>query len=177
MMNSKTVRQILEVLALFRVKHANGDPLTVARQEAIREVARRYGVAYQTIEDACRRRLGFDEVSQFDTLLQDWVGGEYLPLMNQLTSRASSVTHTEIATFFRQHASPTERQQDVLTTGADSTPHEEVTVSVSQREARKLRAIAEIKGIDERTFFNQIVSRAIRDETRAFAQALLRDSE
>ncbi len=55
--------------------------------------------------------------------------------------------------------------------------HEEVTVSVSQKDARKLRAIAGIKGIDEKIYFDQIVSRAIREETRAFAQALLRDSE
>jgi hypothetical protein len=177
MINRKTVRQILEVLTLFKVKHANGDPLSVARQEAVREVAHRYSVAYQTIEDACRRRLKLNDISEFDTLLQDWIGGEYLRLINQLTSRASSTTHDDIATFFREHTASPERPQENTAADADTSQHEDFTISVSLNDARKLRAIAEIRGIDRTTLFNQIMSRAIRDEMKAFAQAILKDSE
>jgi hypothetical protein len=177
MMNRKTVRQILEALVLFREKHAHGDPLTVARQEAVREVAQRYGVTYQTIEDACRRRLGLGDVSELDTLLQHWIGGDHLPLMNQLTPRASATAHADITIFFRDHTNPSEHSRENATTSAEDSPRENFTASVSLRDARKLRAIAEIRGVDPTAFFNQIVSRAIRDETKAFAQAILRDSE
>lgn len=177
MINRKTVRQILEVLALFKEKHAHGDPLTVARQEAVREVAQRYGVTYQTIEDACRRRLKLDDVSELDALLQHWIGGEYLRLMNQLTSSASSPNHADITTFFRENTNPAEQPRENATTNAEDSQREDFTISVSLKDARKLRAIAGIKGIDQTALFSQIVSRAIRDEMKAFAQAILKDSE
>ena len=177
MMKHQTVEQLLLVFRLFREGYAAGTPLQKSYQRAVRSVAERYGVRYQTIGDGCRRRLMLDRIEELYDLLTHWVGGDSGPLVKQMKAASDPSTHDDITEFFEPSG-----ESPAITSGGDRIPPSEIdfetiTVRLEEREARMLRALAEIEGISPPRLLSDLASSGIRQKMERLAQSILRSSE
>jgi len=93
-------RQILPLLRFFRSRYRKGQPVHKAYRDAVREVAENTAVTYQTIGDACRRRLGLKKIDELYGLLERWVGGDAMPLATKLKIASAPPVHAAIDAFF-----------------------------------------------------------------------------
>lgn len=172
MMRQQTVDQLLQVFRLFHVNFAGGMPLRKAYREAVREVANLHGVTYQTIGDGCRRRLKLDDIRELYDLLQAWVDGDPGPLMEQLKGASDPFTHDEIADFFGGASRAPDRH------GPPAVPEARFATfsfQLPERDARMLRALAEIEGASTPELLGRLVGSAVTERMKRVAQAMLQD--
>ena len=172
MMRQQTVDQLLQVFRLFRENFAGGMPLRKAYREAVREVANLYGVTYQTIGDGCRRRLKLEYIRELYDLLQTWVDGDPGPLMTQFKSASDPSTHDEIADFFGAASRAPGRH------GPPGVPEARIasfSFQLGERDARMLRALAEIEGTSPPELLERLVASAVAERMKRVAQAMLQD--
>lgn len=172
MLRHQTVDQLLQVFRLFHVNFAGGLPLRKAYREAVREVADLHGVAYQTIGDGCRRRLNLDEIRELYDLLQHWVDGDPGPLMTQLKGASYPSTHDEIAGFFGDASRAADRH------GPPAVPEARFATfsfKLRERDARMLRALAEIEGTSTPELLERLVGSAVTERMKRVTQAMLQD--
>jgi hypothetical protein len=102
-----SVAQLLEVLDRAHRNHTKqGAAVSTAYQDAVRHVAQRKGVTYQTIGDLCRRRLGLGGIDEFFHLLDQWFSGDSDPLRGRILRYASGDTHSIVKAFFDRGSSP-----------------------------------------------------------------------
>ncbi len=146
MLTPGTLDQILEVLRDFKASYAGGDSLRGAYQQACRTVSKREGVAYQTIGDACRRRLGLTNISEFRRLLQEWVNGNPSELMGALKRNTSRAEHYRIDGFFEGHPSKEGASVIEPSRSREEPQWETFSFRLDQKSARSLRALGEMKG-------------------------------
>lgn len=158
MLSRDSVDQLLYVLRLFRERYETGQPLRKAYRQAVRQAADHYGVAYQTLGDLCRRRLNLARISEFYALLQRWVDDDAGPLAACLAAASAVSAHEDIDVFFRAE----------LGSGADastgaSNELERISFRLPVREARMLRALAELEGIQPPDLLRQILGSAVKN--------------
>ena len=170
MITSQTVEQLLLVFRLSRERYARGEPLRRSYQRAVREVADRHSVRYQTIGDGCRRRLKLNDISELYTLLRRWLDGDPEPLANQLKAVSDPTAHDDIAGFFGSptpSAKVTPRQA-----GAATSDDKDATFSfrLPEHDARKLRALAELEGVSPPELINKFVAAAVVEKMKLVAQ-------
>lgn len=82
-MTVRSTGQLLRVLDGVQRNYGRAG-LPEAYHDAVREVALTHQVAYQTIGDLCRRRLGFDSIDEFIALLREWLGGHPTRLQKRI---------------------------------------------------------------------------------------------
>ena len=99
-MRQETLDQILKVISVAAQCYSLGDGIDRSYQYGVSRVSQEYGVAYQTIGDACRRRLDLDHVGEFKTMLKASLEGDTNKLRNKLLSKTSSFYHDRINDFF-----------------------------------------------------------------------------
>ncbi len=177
MMKPQTVDQLLMVLRLFRERYAGGEPLHKSFQQAVHEVAKQYIRKYSTIEDGLRRRLKLNDIGELYDLLQIWMGGRPGPLMEQLKNASNPATHDEIAGFFgaSSSAAPTGAKQ-----ASPNLLEAKLTTfsfRLREKDARMLRALAEIEGVSPPELIGGLVKTAVAERMKRVAQVMLRDSE
>jgi hypothetical protein len=171
MMTRGTVRQILQVLKVFHDNQANGLSISRSYQDGVRKVAHENGVAYQTIGDACRRRLRLEDINELLHLLDRWTKGDSNPLIEQLKKNSSSNIHSEILTFFENYVS---HQNEV---GPDAineqrpAKSEIFSVTLNEKDARMLRAIAEIEGVAVSEVLTSLAGKCLKAKMKEIAQA------
>lgn len=173
-MRHQTVDQLLQVFRLFREKFAGGMPLRKSYRESVREVADRHAVTYQTIGDGCRRRLNLGEIRELYDLLQHWVDGDPRPLMKQLKGASDPSAHQEIADFFVAGSKAGGEQ------GSPAVPEARFATfsfQLRERDARMLRALAEIEGMSPPELIGGLVASAVAERMKRVAQNMLRDLE
>ena len=138
MLQSKSVDQILDVLAKFRTRHSNGEPLIRAYQGAVEAVCKDYRVAYQTIGDLCRRRLQLPTINSFYNLLEQWVMGNPGPLLSVLQTHTTKRHHDKLCAYFGQG------EQEVVAgkTTSITAKGETFTFRVSGDAAKKLKILS-----------------------------------
>ena len=177
MTTSQSVDQVLHVLRLFRERYDSGEPLHRAYREGVREVARHHHVTYQTIGDGCRRRLKLDDIRAFYDLLSHWVEGDPEPLRSQLKEACDPAAHDRIHEFFE---SANAKEQGIGgTLSAAGVPNKSSTVSfqLSERDARMLRALAEIEAVSPAELVRSIVGSAVAERMKRVAEAIGRDMD
>lgn len=101
MLTQESLEKIFEVLAKIKIFHANGYPLEKARHKATEEVARKYGITYQTIEDGYRRRLGLRNIHEFQIMLEEWIRGDSKNLTSTLEMKTDKINHMRVHQFFK----------------------------------------------------------------------------
>ena len=106
MLKSESVTQLLQVLELTRRSVGRGIPLERAYQDGIRDIANRHSVAYQTIGDLCRRRLGLEDISAFVALLEQWVRNSAEPLRRVIVKNSEPSAKRNIDAYFDGNWSP-----------------------------------------------------------------------
>lgn len=103
MLTEKTLDQILGVLDLTAKYKATGLPTSKAYQKAVKDIAHKYSVRYQTIADGCRRRLNLDNVNEFMKLLNEWLGGQPERLKELLINNIKEFDEYKVENFFDQN--------------------------------------------------------------------------
>jgi hypothetical protein len=171
-----TVRQIFEVLQTFNSNYGSGDSINRAYQRAVRTIADKHKVTYQTIGDGCRRRLHLDDIDQLYTLLRNWTEGDHKPLLSQLRSSAHPNTHKEILDFFATHSSSSAQIKISTPTGKNE-PTEVFSFRIGQKDARMLRALAEVDGLPLAEFIAKLVSDSLGDRLTEFARGIVDEAK
>ncbi|HCO94214.1 MAG TPA: hypothetical protein DIU00_09730 [Phycisphaerales bacterium] len=101
-LRSNSISQILEILSRFWFKYSRTYDIDKAHLEAIKEVSQSWNIGEQTIRDLNWRRVGFDSIQEFRSLLEKWVQGDPNPLMDALIRHTNSQYHQDINKFFSQ---------------------------------------------------------------------------
>lgn len=177
MMTDQTVDQLLHVFRLFRERYERGESLHKAYREAVREVAKRHGVTYQTIGDGCRRRLKLDSIRELYDLLSAWIEGRPEPLADQLKKASHPASHGEIDTFFGAASVTGHEIPERTASAATSRKFAEFSFQLPERDARMLRALAEIEGVTTAVLLRDVVATAVAERMRHVAQAIVRESQ
>ena len=99
-MRSETLEQILKVILVAVQRFRLGDGIDRSYQYGVSRVSQEYSIAYQTIGDACRRRLGLDHVGEFKTMLKASLEGDPSELRGVLLRNSPQFYHTRINDFF-----------------------------------------------------------------------------
>ena len=177
MMNRQTVEQLLRVFRLFRERYARGDPLQRAYREAVREVANLHHVTYQTIGDGCRRRLKLSDIHQLYDLLACWAEGDSEPLAKQLKAASDPSSHDDIADFFRPYKSIVAVTPGHTAASTSADRFDTFSFRLPQRDARMLRALAEIEGVSWPELLSRMVGKVVAERMKHVARAMLYESE
>lgn len=175
-MKRQTVGQLLLVFRLFREGYTRGKPLHKAFQEAVREVADRHAVAYQTIGDGCRRRLKLGHIGELYGLLNSWMEGAAEPLETKLRAASHPTAHDDIAEFFGTSIHPGAARQPKAWLQTSGRNTDSFSLRLSEREGRMIRALAEMDGISPQELLGRLVGSAVEEKMKLVAQAILRDS-
>ncbi len=160
MLKRKSVEQIMAVLKRFQIRQRAGDPVTKAYQQAVEDVSKEYDVAYQTIGDLCRRRLGLGAINEFYNRLEKWVAGDPKPLAELLASHTSIEGRQLIEDFFQEDLAR------LPTTERDKT--ELFSVRIEGAQARKLKAMLLVKGISVSDWLSKCVTKFINEEYKSW---------
>lgn len=177
MMTPQTVQQLLHVFRSFRDNHKSGMPLHRAYQEGVRTVADAHSITYQTVGDGCRRRLGLSNISELYELLAVWVKGDPRRLVRQLKETSDPSSHGEIEQFFSEgDATPAEIRKALLK-GPSSDETEIFQFRLAMRDARMLKALAELEGVSASELIGRTISTAVRDRMAAVARGIIKSAE
>jgi len=98
---SRTVDQILEVIEISKTRYLSGSTITSSINVGIKEVAKSYQTSYQTIGDACRKRLGFNDIEEFKNVLLEYFSGNPTKIISVLKEHTDHELHDKINHFFR----------------------------------------------------------------------------
>jgi len=177
MMTPHTVEQLLKVFRRFRDNHASGMPLHRSYHEAVRFVAEAYSVTYQTIGDGCRRRLQLNEINELYELLALWVKGDSRGLVRQMKENSDPSAHAEIDQFFLSGPSAPPEKQKVSARSATPSEPETISFRLPARDARMLRALAELEGVSVAELTARTVSAAVRDRMTVVARSIVKESD
>lgn len=177
MMTPQTVQQLLQVFRAFRGNHRSGMPLHRAYQEGVRAVADAHSITYQTVGDGCRRRLGLNDIAELYELLASWVKGDPCGLVRQLKEHSDPTAHSEIEQFFSGgDAAPVEiKKASPKSAATDET--EVFQFRLPARDARMLKALAELEGVSASELIGNTISAAVRDRMAAVARGIIKNAE
>ena len=165
MLTRAGIEQILGVID--RVK-LSGRSVETAYPRAVSEVAREAGVTYQTIGDACRRRLALKNITEFKDLVCSFVEDSNAePLRNCLRRSSQRAARPVIDRYFRE--SLKSGSQSGLSPTKPPLDFEPLTLQLSRRDARLLRAVAELEGIPSDDLAVKLVAEAARTKMRTLA--------
>lgn len=160
-MRGETVEQILKVVS-FSAKHFNqGESLEHSYQHAVSRVAQEYGIAYQTIGDACRRRLGLDNVGEFKTLLKSSLEGNPIDLRHLILRKTSNTYHSRINEFFAElkpgSASIATKQPETFVT---------YTIQLKKSDSDVLKALSQLLGDQPEDILVKVTVDAIKERMK-----------
>jgi len=99
-MRWETIEQILKVTTIAAQKSAQGYGIDQSYQKGVERVSQDYSVTYQTIGDACRRRLGLDNIGEFKIMLKAAIEGDESDLRGLLLRKTPKSYHERIEDFF-----------------------------------------------------------------------------
>lgn len=158
MLQLTSVRQILDVLDSFKKFYKLNYQFKNSYTQAVHQVAEKYGVSYQTIADGCRRRLDLDNISEFHDLIKRWLNEDSKSLIKLLKSKSYPNCHNEILQFFN-----TSEKQNVVQINKDLN-NENFTFKLPTKEAKILKALADINDEEISIFLTNLVSVAIKSK-------------
>ena len=170
MMSRKTVRQLIQVFEQVRINYMNGVPLH--KSYAVRKIADKHGLTYQTIGDGCRRRMKLEDISNLHKLLEQWMQGNPAELALQLRQNSIPVAHPDIEAFFSGSVRGTTTATTEFTPLNARKSEDTFSFHLIETDARLLRALAEIEGTQPPQLIAQIVQKAVNKKMKKFAGKL-----
>jgi hypothetical protein len=162
-MRQETLEQILKVISLAAQRYSIGDGIDRSYQYGVNRVSQEYKIAYQTIGDACRRRLGLDHVGEFKTMLKACLEGDPTQLRDVLMRKTSRFYHDKINDFFsklRNGGATTEIKAKKPDTFV---PY---TVQLKKSDSDILKALAQLLSGEPEEVLADVAVEAIKDRMK-----------
>ena len=160
-MRWKTVEQILKVIAIAAQNFNQGDDIDHSYQHAVNQVSKEYDVTYQTIGDACRRRLGLDHIGDFKAILKAALEGNSIDLRNLILSKTPTSYHNRINEFFSNLKSGGD-----ITKPQDSETYVNYTIQLKKSDSNVLSALAELLGGKPEEILAEVAVGAVKDRMK-----------
>jgi len=160
-MRAKTLEQILKVILIVSHNFNKGDRIDHSYQYAVSEVSKEYGVAYQTIGDACRRRLELVSISEFKAMLGDALQGNSTDLRELILRKTPPSYHKRIHEFFSNLENKAEN-----TTPSVPDTFVNYTIQLRKRDSDILRALAELLGGKPEEILADLSAAAIKERMK-----------
>lgn len=165
MLEPHTVDQILRVLELFRQNKRLGFSTGSACSRAIKQVAEEHNVAYQTIGDGCRRRLGLIDIGVFHGMAEAWLNGDADALVKVLKRNSTKSSEPRIDAFF---ATPPEAKSSAHKSGNGAKqPTATLHLHMSDPDLKMLRALAQLQDQTVADCARDLLSSSARDRLRS----------
>lgn len=167
-MRPETLEQILKVIELAARRYSIGGGIDRPYQYGVKRVSEEYGIAYQTVGDACRRRLGLDDIAQFKIMLKTCLEGDPIQLRDLLL-RKNSHYHDKINAFFIRFKNDGNAQKI-----KEENPDTFISYNVQLRknDSDVLRALAQILNGEPEKIFVDVAMEAIKDRMRKVVSQL-----
>jgi hypothetical protein len=168
-MRSETLEQILKVISMATQRYSLGDGIDHSYQHGVSRVSQEYHVTYQTIGDACRRRLGLDNVGEFKTILKASLEGDASKLRDVLLCNTSRFYHDRINEFFSnltKGGATTEifeKKPDIFVT---------YTVQLRKCDSDVLKALAQLVGSHPEEVLVEVAVEAVKDRMKKVVNQL-----
>ncbi len=162
-MRSETLEQILKVISVAAQRYNHGDGIDHSYQYGVSRVSQEYGIAYQTIGDACRRRLGLNRVGEFKTMLKASFEGDTNKLSNVLLSKTPRFYHDRINDFFSKL---TNNRATTEAEGKEPDTFVTYTVKLRKGDSDVLRALAQLSGGQPEEILVEASVEAIKDRMK-----------
>ncbi len=147
-LRSRTVDQILEVIDIAKVRYLSGSSITSAINAGIKEVAKSYHTSYQTIGDACRKRLGFHDMEEFKVVLLKYFAGNPTEIISVLKEHTDHELQGKINQYFFRDYNLRQIIADEDKQGNSSQQNSEVfTFRLDSETSKRLIMLVTYKGI------------------------------
>ena len=159
-MRQETLEQILKVVSVAAQRYSLGDGIDHSYQYGVSRVSQEYGVAYQTIGDACRRRLGLDHVGEFKTMLKAGFEGDINKLRDVLLRKTSRFYHDRINDFFPKLMNDVAATEAVPEKSDTFVPY---TVQLRKSDSDVLIALAHLLGGQPEDVLAKVAVNALKD--------------
>jgi hypothetical protein len=144
MLTEKTLDQIIGVLELTEKYYRTGLHVSKAYQKAVKDIAHKYSVRYQTIADGCSRRLNLDTVEVFIGLTSQWLNGNGNQLKALIIKNISELDEYKVENFFDHNrpSSPPSNQPPSTSRNVEEAT-ELISLKISRNLVEQLRALSE----------------------------------
>lgn len=147
-LRSRTVDQILEVIDVAKIRYLSGSSITSSINAGIREVAKSYQTSYQTIGDACRKRLGFHDMEEFKAVLLEYFSGNPTEIISVLKEHTDPELQVKINHYFFRDYNLHQIIPDEDKQGNGVPQNSEVfTFRLDSETSKRLRLLVTYKGI------------------------------
>ena len=162
-MRQETLEQILKVISLAAQRYSIGDGIDRSYQYGVNRVSQEYKIAYQTIGDACRRRLGLNHVGEFKTMLKACLDGDPSQLRDVLMRKTSRFYHDKINDFFSKL-----RNVETISEIKAKKPETFVpyTVQLKKSDSDILKALAQLLSGEPEEILADVAVEAIKDRMK-----------
>lgn len=160
-MRWETVEQILKVISVAAQNFNQGDGVDHSYQHAVSRVSKEYGIAYQTIGDACRRRLGLEHVGDFKAILKTALEGDSGDLRNVILRKTPSSYYKRINDFFSNL-----KNGEVISKPPTSDTFVSYTIQLRKSDSDVLRALAELLGGKPDKILAEVAVAAIKERMK-----------
>lgn len=170
---SNTLHQILEVIEISKTRYSSGSSITSSINDGVKEVSKRYRTTYQTIEDGCRRRLGFNDIEEFKSVLMEYFNGNPDKIISVLRDHTNIDLHGKINDFFRngkvssiipvenKHKNISENNSEVFSFRLDN------------ETSKKLKMLVSYKGISISEWISNTVKNNVQDDLEELLKKLV----
>ena len=162
-MELKTLEQILKVISLAANHYTSGNGIDRSYQYGVNRVSQEYGIAYQTVGDACRRRLGLDDISEFKRLLEVALQGDTSQLRDVLIHKTSRFYHDRVNEFFSKLRNGA---TTIQTKAKEPEAFVVYTVKLRKADSDVLRALSQLLGGEPEQILVDVAVDAIKDRMK-----------
>lgn len=162
-MEINTLEQILKVVDFAAKHYSSGNGIDHSYQYGVKRVRQEYNVAYQTIGDGCRRRLGLDDIGEFKRMLQTALEGNPSQLRDLLLRKTSQSYHDKINDFFSKLAKG-ESISETKTKEMD--PPITYTIKLRKSDSDILLALAQLLGGKPEQILSDVTVEAIKERMK-----------
>ena len=156
-MRWETVEQILRVIEVSDQRFSQGYGIDQSYQYAVTRVSQEYGVKYQTIGDACRRRLGLDNIGEFKAILKDTLQGDPSNLQKLILPRMAVSYRESIDEFFSKL-----KNRGPAIKGKSKDTNVRYTVQLRKADSDILKALAQLLGRQPEEILAEIAMEAVK---------------
>lgn len=160
-LRERSVDQLLFLLVKVKDYHRLGFDIETAYKQSVSKTSKQFRVAYQTIGDLCRRRLGLDNIYQFYKVLQNWIDGDPSNLKNLIINHVSVTDRKRINNFLLDGESEIydeiSNQIDLL---------ESIHINLEKKTIKSLKLIAENEGISMSDWIGNEIARIVDERTK-----------